>query len=82
VLAVRGVTIERAAAVGTGAAHLQATLRDGEAGLRAIGFGLGGRADDLRPGERFDAAFHLERDIWRGRERLQARLLDLRPSAP
>lgn len=82
VLAVRGVTLERAAAVGTGASHLQAILRDGEAGLRAIGFGLGGRADDLRPGERFDAAFHLERDIWRGRERLQARLLDLRPSAP
>lgn len=80
VLAVRGVQMEHPTAVGTGAAHLQTTLREGEARLRAIGFGLGGRVDDLPQGEPFDVAFHLELDIWRGRERLQARVLDVRPS--
>ncbi|HSM08559.1 MAG TPA: single-stranded-DNA-specific exonuclease RecJ [Gemmatimonadota bacterium] len=82
VLAVRGVQLEHPRAVGTGAAHLQATLREGEASLRAIGFGLGGRSDDLGPGDRFDVAFHLELDSWRGRDRLQARVLDLRPAGP
>jgi len=81
VLAVRGVRLEKAAVVGQARAHLQATLRDGDETLRAIGFGLGDRLSELREGERFDAAFHLERDVWRGRERLQARLIDLRPSA-
>lgn len=82
VLAVRGVRLEEPRAVGTGAAHLQAMLREGEASLRAIGFGLGGRTDDLQSGDRFDVAFHLEIDIWRGRERQQARVLDLRPAGP
>lgn len=80
VLAVRGVRLEEPRAVGTGAAHLQATLRQDESSLRAIGFGLGELSDDLRPGDRFDVAFHLELDSWRGRDRLQARVLDLRPS--
>lgn len=81
VLAVRGVRLDRPATVGAGGRHLQATLRDGEAELRAIGFGLADRLDAVRGGDAVDAAFHLERDVWRGRERLQARLLDLRPAA-
>lgn len=80
VLAVRGVRLERLSAVGPKGAHLQAMLRDANAGLRAIGFGFGDRLSDFSGGRRFDAAFHLERDFWRGRERLQARLLDVRPS--
>lgn len=80
VLAVRRVRLAGPAAVGREGAHLQATLRDGEAGLRAIGFGFGDRLDELGPEGRWDVAFHLERDVWRGRERLQARLLDVQPS--
>lgn len=80
VLAVRGVALERPSAVGRGAGHLQATLRDGEAAVRAIAFREGARVAELRAGRRFDVAFHLERDVWRGRERLQARVLDLRPA--
>ncbi|MFW6039472.1 MAG: single-stranded-DNA-specific exonuclease RecJ [Gemmatimonadota bacterium] len=82
VLAVRGVRLEHPAVVGSGAAHLRATLREGEASLRAIGFGLGDRSGDLRPDDRFDVAFQLERDSWRGRERLQARVLDFRSVPP
>jgi single-stranded-DNA-specific exonuclease len=80
VLAVRGTRIEKPGAVGRGGAHLQATLRDGDATLRAIGFGLGHRLAEIHEGDRCDVAFHLERDVWRGRERHQARLLDIRPS--
>jgi single-stranded-DNA-specific exonuclease len=80
VLAVRGTRIEKPTAVGRSGAHLQLTLRDGDATLRAIGFGLGQRLAEIREGDRCDVAFHLERDVWRGRERHQARLLDIRPS--
>lgn len=82
VLAVRGVRLEHPRVVGEGAAHLQATLREGEASLRAIGFGLGSRVGDLRSDGRFDVAFHLEIDTWRGRDRLQARVLDVRSARP
>lgn len=82
VLAVRNVRLDSPAAVGKEGAHLQATLRDGEAALRAIGFGYGDRLAELRPDDHWDVAFHLERDAWRGRERLQARLLDVRSSRP
>lgn len=78
VLVARGVTFERAVAVGREGTHLQATMRDGGAALRAIGFGQAERLTELGDGARLDVAFHLERDAWQGRERLQARLLDVR----
>lgn len=84
VIVSRGVRLEDVAAVGSEGEHLRATLRDDERGgaaLRMIGFGQGGRAGEVSDGGRFDVAFHLERDRYRGRERLQARAIDLRPSA-
>lgn len=84
VLLSRGVVLENVAAVGRDGAHLRATLQEaglGTASLRMIAFGQGERAGELRAGERYDVAFHLECDRYRGRERLQARVLDLRPSA-
>ena len=56
--------------------HLK--LRLGEAGLDAIGFGLGGIIDDLPPV--VDAAFFVSRNQYQGRETLQLRLEDLRPA--
>ncbi|MGI9038957.1 MAG: single-stranded-DNA-specific exonuclease RecJ [Gemmatimonadota bacterium] len=79
-LAVRGVRIEAASAVGPEGRHLRARLADGEARLPAIGFGHGHRLDELAGGAPCDAAFHLERDQWKGRVRLQARLVDVRSS--
>jgi single-stranded-DNA-specific exonuclease len=81
VIAVRGVRLEAPATVGEAGRHLRATLRDGASALRAIGFGMGPRIDEVREAASVDATFQLERDVWRGRERLQARLLDLRPAA-
>lgn len=84
VLLSRGVVLENVVRVGRDGAHLRATLQEaglGAASLRMIAFGQGERAGELRAGERYDVAFHLECDRYRGRERLQARVLDLRPSA-
>lgn len=77
------VRLEDVAAVGRDGAHLRAVLRDEEragADLRMIAFGMGDRAAELHAAGRYDVAFHLERDRYRGQERLQARVLDLRAS--
>jgi single-stranded-DNA-specific exonuclease len=80
-LAVRGVRLDAPSTVGPDKKHLRGRLVDGEASLPAIGFGHGHRLADLAGGGACDAAFHLERDRWNGRDRLQARLVDIRPTA-
>lgn len=49
--------------------------------LDGIGFGLGGRAADLRNGSLIDIVFHLEVNEWQGRRSLQLNVQDLRSSA-
>jgi len=46
----------------------------------AIGWGMGERAETLMPGDRVDVAFRLERNRYKGREKLQLVLEDLKPS--
>jgi single-stranded-DNA-specific exonuclease len=66
--------------VGEDGGHLRAVVVGEEGGrLDAIGFGMGGRADDMGRG-RWDVAFELVEDTWRNRNRIQARLLDARPA--
>lgn len=64
-----------------GERHLKFTLDDGSGALPAIGF----RWADIVPAawltEPIDVAFRLERDEWRGRAQLQARVAALAPSA-
>ena len=79
-LVVRGARVEGARVVGDG--HLKATLSAGPTSLDAIGF----RMADAHPpaelnGGRYDVAFRLERNEFRGRTTAQAKLVDLRPSA-
>lgn len=79
VLAVRDVRFGSVAAVGREGRHLKGRLSaPGADALEAIGFGLGERAAEVRGGGRFDVACELTEDRYRGRRRLQARLLDLR----
>ncbi len=79
VLHVRGVNLERPARVGSEGAHLKGVLSDAAGGrLEAIGFGMGDRLGEATVGP-LEVAFELSRDRYRGRERLQARLLDVRP---
>lgn len=65
--------------VGRDGRHLKLQLAgDNGARLEAIGFRLGERARHLP--QRVDLAFHLERNEWRGRHRLQLNLQDIRPA--
>jgi single-stranded-DNA-specific exonuclease len=80
VLAVRSVGFESASVVGELGAHLRAVMRSGNVSLRAIGFGLGDRLDDVRTGHAIDVAFHLRGDVWSGRRRLQAEIIDIQPA--
>lgn len=74
----RGVLVDGARVVGEG--HLKASLRQGAAKVDGIGFGLAERIPPERVGNgRYDALFRLERNEWRGRVSVQAKLVDLRP---
>lgn len=53
-------------------------LRLGLGKFEAIGFGLGSRGAEIRPGMKIDAAFHLEINTWRERDRLQLKLRDFK----
>ena len=65
--------------VGRGGDHLKLRLAgDNGERLEAIGFRLGERARRLP--QRVDLAFHLERNEWKGRQRLQLNLQDIRPA--
>jgi len=77
VFAVRGICLDGARVVG--GSHLKATLRDGTSALDAIGFGMADRAPAA--GEVVDVAFKLERNSFRGRDALQARLMAIAPAA-
>lgn len=46
--------------------------------FEAIGFGLGQRGSEIRPGMMVDAVFNFEINSWRDRERLQLKLKDFR----
>ncbi len=76
----RGVRVEAPRVVGD--THLKATLRrSGLPAVDAIGFGLAPRhPPEGLDGARCDVLLKLERNEWRGTTRLQARLVDLRPS--
>ncbi len=81
VLRSRDVRPEGIRRVGCDGAHLKLDLvSPSGAELEAIGFGLGGRAEELDPGERWEVAYELSRDRWRGQDRLQARIRDFRPA--
>jgi hypothetical protein len=72
------VRFEDLARVGADGSHLRASLLSEEGGrLPAIGFGMGDRAAELREGS-WELVFELVEDQWRGRRRIQARLLDAR----
>lgn len=74
-----GVEVDGARVVGE--RHLKATLRQGPHRLDGIGFGLAERhpPETLTAG-RYDALLRLERNEWRGRVGVQAKLVDIRPS--
>jgi single-stranded-DNA-specific exonuclease len=78
VFVARGVAAHHCKAVG-GGQHLKMTLGQGDARLPAIGFRMAERLRSIDFGNTpLDVAFQLQQDEWNGRERLQARLVDVR----
>jgi single-stranded-DNA-specific exonuclease len=81
VFAARGVGLDGPVReVGSGQ-HAKLVLRQGTARLPAIGFRMAERLREIDPTRTaLDVAFQLQQDRWNGRERLQARLVDVRPA--
>lgn len=79
VLVSRGVRVAgRPRTVGSDGLKLR--LSDGAGELEALGWGMASRASEITDGASVDVAYRLERDEYRGEQRLQARLIDLRLS--
>lgn len=81
VLLARNVTLTAPPRI-IGRDGLKLVLGMGTGSLEAIGWGLASRAGEFQPGGTVDVAFRLERDEYRGESRLQARIADIRASAP
>ena len=78
VFAARAVSVLDSREVGDGQ-HIRLVLGDDDVRLPAIGFRMAERFRSIAtPGMRLDVAFHLQQDEWNGRERLQARIVDMR----
>jgi single-stranded-DNA-specific exonuclease len=78
VLVSRNIQFEDVAVVGDSGTHLRARLHHKSSSLQAIGFRLGGRRGEVQPGSHYDVAYNLQSDTWRGRRRIQAKLIDFR----
>jgi single-stranded-DNA-specific exonuclease len=63
-----------------GANHLKFTLDDGTGRIEAIAFNWADRVESGWWGAPLDVALRLERNEWRGRSHLQARVVGIRPS--
>lgn len=76
-LLTRGVTVAAPPRI-VGKDGLKLVLTHGDKRLTAIGWGMGPRLKELEEGATIDIAYRLERDVWQGDSRLQARLSDFR----
>jgi single-stranded-DNA-specific exonuclease len=76
-LLTRGVTVAAPPRV-VGTDGLKLVLSDGDRRITALGWGMGPRLREVDEGATIDVAYRLERDVWNGESRLQARLADFR----
>lgn len=74
----REVQVRHSRAVGRESRHLKLSLSDGRATWDAIAFRQGAWANRLPPV--VDVAYHLEINEWRGQQRLQLNVQDIRPA--
>ena len=82
VFVVRGAKAARPPRAVGGGQHLQLVLSCDGASLPAIAFRMADRLRDFDfMNNPFDVAFHLHQDRWNGNDRLQARIVDLRPTS-
>jgi single-stranded-DNA-specific exonuclease len=77
VLMTRGVTISGSPR-SIGKDGLKVVFAQADDSITAVGWGMAPRRGELTEGVLYDVAFRLERDEYRGVQRLQARLIDFR----
>ena len=75
-----GVELALARRMGGDGTHLELQLAQGPARVRGVAFGRGHLADVLRPGTTLDLVIHAKLNRWRGREQVEAEIVDLRTS--
>ncbi len=81
VFIVNGLTLTDYKKVGKDGKHFKAWFSRDGVELEAIGFGLGGLAEQMDHGQNYDLAANLESNEWNGFESVQLSLLDVRRSA-
>ncbi len=79
-LLLSGVTVMSIKPVGKQGEHLQLPLRYGQKTFSAIAFRFGQHLAKIDPARPHDVVCQLERHVWNGRESLQLKVLDMRPS--
>jgi len=72
-----GLAVESVSTAAQGR-HLRLRLRDGTGSAEAIGFGLGGRAEEVREARRCSLAFVPTRNEWLGEDRVQLKVKGVR----
>ncbi len=75
-----GVIVESLRLVGNGEKHLKLMLQDSEDKTKkidAIGFGLVDDNQELKVGDKINAIYNLEENIWNGNKNAQAVIVDL-----
>ncbi len=70
----KGTEIGEVRTVGSLNQHLKLTVEK----IDAIGFGMGERKSDLRPGNKFDLVYTLGQNIWNGKKSLQLKIKDFK----
>ena len=79
VFVLNGATVDSLQSVGQGR-HLKLRLSKGTARFDAIFFSATAESCGIWAGERVDAAFHLQINVFRGNTSIQLQMLDIRPS--
>lgn len=78
-LMIRSARVERPALrMGARGDHLSLTIGQQRATARAVGFGMGDLADDLPTGRQVDLVFKPQVSEWRGQQRVEFHLEDVR----
>jgi single-stranded-DNA-specific exonuclease len=77
---IKGLTLSDYKKVGKDGKHFKAWFSQAGVNLEAIGFGLGGLADQMDHNFEYDLAVNLESNEWNGFESVQLSLIDIRES--
>ncbi len=78
----RGVKIQAVKFIGAEKNHVRFRAVQGDGRIEGVGFGFAAVFESVNPAaELFDIAYELNLNIWNGKEKLEIKLIDIRPRA-